>query len=102
MQQCAHLRYVVEPLPGVNAEAWTVAFDGQHVGRFRRRREALEAALSDARRVGGLGHATEVWARRRDGTVGAAFGYDWMQHRMEKRNVGSFEAAKVFSVSKRP
>ena len=102
MQQCAHLRYVVESLPEAIAESWTVTFDGEHVGQFRRRREALEAALFDARRVGDLGHATEVWARRRDGTVRAAWGYDWMQHRMEKRNIGTFKAAKVFSSLKRP
>lgn len=97
MQQCAHLRYVVERLPGENTKAWTVAFDGEQVGQFRRRREALDSALFDARRVGDLGHTTEVWARRRDGTVGAAWRYDRMQCRMQRGKPEQTEQQEHFT-----
>lgn len=73
-----------------------MAFDGEHVGQFRHRREALESALSDARRVGDLGHVTEVWARRRDGTVGAAWRYDRTQRRMQKETSEHSKQHRVF------
>jgi hypothetical protein len=84
MPHCAHLRYVVERLSGQCAQGWTVEFFGEHVGRYRRRREALTAAFFDAKRVGDLGNDTEVWVRRSDGTIGATWHYDRLHRRMER------------------
>ena len=66
-----HLEYVVEP----DGPDWSVRFCGQHYGRYRTQREALDQALRDATHVGRRGQDIAISVRNRNGTVRSAWSY---------------------------